>query len=74
MENKMNDEKIEALARQAGFVGKNLDKTVFGTLHADALANFAELIIKECVGVVDQKLYCNRSPLTDAIKQHFGVE
>ena len=62
----MNAEKIEALARQAGFCGDDdLSNTQVGTTRVQALTNFAELIVRECIdkirgeqGSADQNWQC----------------
>ena len=80
MEIKMN-ERIQKLAEQAGYkhpdaVGKCEDYAYFD--HE----KFAELIVKECVGVVEGGRFLHDQAPTavfarecsDAIKRHFGVE
>jgi len=39
---------FEELAFKAGFTGKDLSNTQFGTSYKHALCNFMELIIQEC--------------------------
>ena len=77
------NERIKTLAEQAGFYfydmhdvdGQDLGETI----EADswtAAEKFAELIVQECIGVLEGTLGMNNSTLQnmDAIKQHFGVE
>jgi hypothetical protein len=68
----MDAQRIETLARQAGFVGTDLSNTVFGTLHVDALANFALLIAKECIWVA-REAQAGHDDADFAIAEHFGV-
>ena len=78
----MNEEQIRDLAFRAGFCRSDegeFSNTIIGTTHADALKNFAELLIEECAEIAKHHVM-NISTYRDAefvdrqIKQHFGVE
>jgi len=43
------NERIEQLFKQAGFCGTGFCNTLPGTTQEDALKNFAELIVRECI-------------------------
>jgi len=67
-ENKMN-ERIEKLARQAGFD--------LGNGQTYKVENFAELIVQECLFIIDDERKPNmvdRVELWKQIKEHFGVK
>jgi hypothetical protein len=72
------NERIKQLAEQAGFY--YTDKTGFITPAGCDPAKFAELIVRECVGILEPKSrYMGEGPevLKDKIRQikkHFGVE
>lgn len=53
----MNEQTLQALAKQAGFCGSDLSNTVVGTTHQTALTNFAELIVKECLTRIDALIH-----------------
>lgn len=38
------------------------------------LEKFAELIVRECAGVADDRYGCGRFPVGNEIRKHFGVE
>jgi phage-related holin len=70
------NERIKLLAKQAGIYNLELtDETEYWILE-----KFAELIVRECVGILEPKSrYMGEGPevLKDKIsqiKQHFGVE
>jgi hypothetical protein len=74
------NEKIKQLAEQAGAtVNERSGWTDYGTIDLD-VEKFAELILKECVGILEPKSrYMGEGPevLKDKIRQikkHFGVE
>ena len=72
------NERIKLLAEQAGFSFKYKtapDEMNPGHKLKD-LKKFAELIVRECIGVVeDSDGYNQYFPhVTENIKQHFGVE
>lgn len=73
---------FEELAVQAGAtVVEKSGWTDYGTLDLD-VEKFAELIVEECVGIVDNKIevsrYVHEAELlrecSTTIKLHFGVE
>ena len=67
-ENKMN-KRIEKLAEQAGFD--------LGNGQTYKVENFAQLIVQECLFIIDDERKPNmvdRVELWKQIKQHFGVE
>jgi len=80
----MNTEKIRELAFRAGFCRSDegeFSNTMIGTTHEDALKNFAELMIRECVKVCADRgkhhdgLYSAwASDCSERIGKHFGVE
>jgi len=73
------NERIRELAEQAGYT-----KDMFGIGHWDMpeCQKFAELIVRECVGVVEGGSFLHDQAPTaifarecsGAIKKHFGVE
>jgi hypothetical protein len=71
------NEKIRELAEQAGFIDRGTNHTAYMNFDHE---KFAELIVKECVGILEPKSrYMGEGPevLKDKIrqiKQHFGVE
>jgi hypothetical protein len=73
------NERIKALAEQAGFDVKRLLAPHLGGFPRDdflALESFAELIVRECVDCL-APLSRNHSIVgaaQDTIKEHFGVE
>ena len=75
----MND-RIRELAEQAGSTHKqNLGVYQF---YTDELEKFAELIVRECVGVIESGRFLHDQAPTaifakecsGAVKRHFGVE
>jgi len=77
----MNNRILE-LAFRAGFTRSDageFSNTMIGTTHADALKNFAELLIEECAElakhhVMNISTYGDAEFVDEQIKQHFGVE
>jgi hypothetical protein len=74
----MNNEKIMQLAHQVGFNG-TLTHTQAGTKHDTALADFAKLIVKECIDVVEGSPWnlpkgYKAVDQAKLLKNHFGVE
>jgi hypothetical protein len=65
------NERIKQLAEQAGYT-----KDIFGIGHWDMpeCKKFAELIVRECIGVADHSNVTGKSIIGERIKQHFGVE
>lgn len=57
------NERIRQLAEQAGFLNKD----------EESIGYFAELIVRECVGIADEYDGVG-STIVSRIKQHFGVE
>jgi hypothetical protein len=88
MDSKMN-ERIKQMARQSGATDQNgnMATTVFCFTEME-LDRFAELIVRECITVIENKMpdftckedYENlirkagRMDAIDEIEQHFGVE
>jgi len=79
---KMN-EKIKLLAEQAGmFVDESGDVNSPGTvlLLDGNIPKFAELIVQECISVLEEQIYQSMDEEGDEIwadlilKEHFGVE
>jgi hypothetical protein len=66
--------RIQLLAEQAGSTHKqNLGVYQF---YADELEKFAQLIVRECIGVIeDSEGYSQYFPhVTENIEKHFGVK
>lgn len=63
------NERIGKLAEQAGLLGPS---SRVGNSH-EATERFAELIVKECVGIADEYDGVG-STIVSRIKKHFGVE
>ena len=61
------NERIRELAEQAGWDNHH---SKFDT----RIEKFAELIVRECVGVADHSNVTGKSIIGERIKQHFGVE
>jgi len=76
------NERIKELAEQAGFCGTGFHNTLPGTTQEDALKNFAELLIQECVRCAEGEWIRNGdtehnravSGVIESIKERFGVE
>ena len=73
----MND-RIKELAKQAKFAMEtsndpNSPPSWWGAGHNDTFERFAELIVKECIKVVEETNLVDDDPVAN-IKQHFGVE
>jgi hypothetical protein len=68
----MMNEQLQRLVRQAGFCGTGFHNTLPGTTQEDALKNFAELIVRECIAV--HKDDYGVDIIGDVLKKHFGVE
>ena len=73
------NERIKELAREAGLEFDDdlvlESEPIYYTSQKD-LEKFAELVVKECVGIVEDAVN-HREPAStyvDKIKQHFGVE
>ena len=75
--------KIKELAEQSGFYFYDLhdiDGQDLGeTIEADSWScaeKFAELIVKECAKIADERQFKHRNnyPISIAIEEHFGVE
>ena len=74
------NERIRALAEQAGFENGHQDRN--GNSLSGELEKFAELLIRECARVIDrgdgemssmaETIWCN--VCRDDILKHFGVE
>ena len=76
------NERVEALAGQAfQFAADNADETGKGQLGVFA-EKFAELIVRECVNVLDKAQWdkgedwvcADGTRIISQIKEHFGVE
>lgn len=66
------NERIFKLAEQAGFQSiVRGDHIVFDISTKENLKEFAELIVKECVGIANKAEPYQSS---DLIRKHFGVE
>ena len=68
------NERIRQLAEESGITDNNLSD---GNMSHNDLKKFAELIVRECIEVVEsQKAKMSYGPtfVIEDIKQHFGVE
>ena len=67
------NERIKEFAKQAGFYK-------YGDDFEDIIEKFAELIVKECISIAQDRAAFDWAPPNDVnhiineIKQHFGVE
>jgi hypothetical protein len=76
------NERIEKLVRQAGMVkileehAHEYGNGTFENTPYPELEKFAELIIRECTGLIDSMDHSSQyfPHVADTIKQHFGVE
>ena len=70
----MND-RIQKLARQAG-LEIPADTEFNGHIHRNALEKFAQLIVRECMDVVDpgENQLIARFQARQWLSEHFGVE
>ena len=78
------NERIRLLAQQAdeGYTGDSKDDMGASLVGNDAIEKFAELIVAECVSVVDgmadpedsDRYFWAIQNTSQKIKQHFGVE
>jgi leucyl-tRNA synthetase len=65
------NERIETLAKVAGY--DMINKAAMRALGFD-VEKFAELIVRECVGLTDQWPDTVRQVMSRQIKENFGVE
>ena len=70
------NERIKELVGQAKFMAEEtVNKQISKNAELDAFAEkFAELIVKECVGLCNQWPDTVRQVMSQQIKEHFGVE
>ena len=82
------NEQIKELVKQAGGHFSTQTLTSYPVQYRESIGlwdnnieKFAELIVKECAGVIEQNLYNNNSTwdrdvkaIAFDVKQHFGVE
>ena len=70
------NERIQELVGQAKFMAEEtVNKQISKNAELDAFAEkFAELIVKECVGLCNQWPDTVRQVMSQQIKEHFGVE
>ena len=67
----MNDRIKELLIQSEVF---NKDGTVLKDVTGYELNKFAQLIVRECVGVADRSNVTSKSIVGERIKEHFGVD
>ena len=71
------NKRIQELSEQAG-ITTNLDTNYFEkdmNKWVDYFSEkFAELIVRECVGIADHSNVTGKSIIGERIKEHFGVE
>jgi hypothetical protein len=65
----MND-RIQQLAEQAGFIDRGTNHTAYMNFDHE---KFAELIVRECIGIADEYDGVG-STIVGRIEKHFGVE
>ncbi len=54
---------------------RELAEQVYGSAATAQEIKFAELIVRECIGIVKQRwINPNEDVIAEEIKQHFGVE
>ena len=70
------NERIKQLANQAGAEVKIIHGDILYISKADLdIEKFAELIVEECIDVVDVGgEFVSRPKMVERLKQHFGVE
>ncbi len=68
--NSLDNERIKQLAEQAG---AGWDHKYHWYVGSETMQKFAELIVKECVGVADHSNVTGKSIIGQRIKEHFGV-
>ena len=73
------NERIRALAEQAGFQYINEEGIGWAGNHNASLPKFAELIVRECLDQcynrgMNDELYAGQLKAAAYIEQHFGVE
>ena len=79
------NERIKELAEQAGITLSQKDFSYYWVESAEDIGKFAELIVRECVGVADdyvkdctcdEHINCKhpQSAIGRKIREHFGVE
>lgn len=71
------NERIKDMAFRAGFVGESM-YPIIGTTQEQALNNFVELIVQDCVEVCEVYRSTEWGKVAecigDKIKEHFGVK
>ena len=67
----MMNERIKELAEQAGFIDRGTNHTAYMNFDHE---KFAELIVRECIDVVEDAGGIDKYHYTRAIGKHFGVE
>jgi len=70
------NERIKKLAEQAGFIDRGTNHTAYMNFDHE---KFAELIVKECLGIIEIEASSYAEPvwayeLVNDIKERFGVE
>lgn len=74
------NKRIEELALKSGLINYVDNETprryfIDGNADLEELEKFAELIVRECMGIADEfEVYVNQGGLVDRFKEHFGVE
>ena len=72
------NERIQKLADEAGLYvdlnGRPWPKSMSAEECEVAYKKFAELIVRECVGVADRSNVTSKSIVGERIKEHFGVD
>jgi len=65
------NERIQQLAEQAGFIDRGTNHTAYMNFDHE---KFAELIVRQCIDVVEDAGGIDKYHYTGAIGKHFGVE
>jgi hypothetical protein len=71
------NERIKQLIKAAGGIGHDEDgQELTPMLVGSSLEKFAELIVRECAGLINSMDHSSQyfPHVADAIKEHFGVE
>ena len=75
----MNNDKIKELLEKSGFRYIKDDGIGWAGNYNSSLPKFAELIVKECIGIIENEAAQYAEPvwaveLVNDIKEHFGVD
>ena len=68
------NERLLDICIKAGINTWPFNEVGFISLDESELVKFAELIVRECVGVADRSNVTSKSIVGERIKEHFGVD